>query len=128
MSLLFTILIFITCILLILVVLVQNPKGGGLSSAFGGGSQQIFGGVKKTTDFLDRSTWTLSIVLLALVLASNLFLGNMSTPAEEVQDSAITEQIDGFSVPPAQTSVPAATGTPPPSEGLPETVGEEEQN
>jgi preprotein translocase subunit SecG len=125
MSLLFTILIFITSILLILVVLVQNPKGGGLSSAFGGGSQQMLGGVKKTTDFLDRSTWTLSIILLALVLASNLFLGNVTAASEVQDDSAITEQIEGFSVPPAQTVVPAASSEGA-SEGLPETVEEEE--
>ncbi len=42
------------CVLLILVIMVQNPKGGGLSSTFGGGQQQI-GGVKSTTDFLDKS-------------------------------------------------------------------------
>jgi len=36
--------------------MVQNPKGGGLSSSFGGGSTQQLGGVKKTTDYLDTST------------------------------------------------------------------------
>ena len=40
--------------------MVQNPKGGGLSSSFGGGGTQSLGGVQKTTDFLDKSTWTLS--------------------------------------------------------------------
>ena len=57
--------------LLILVIMVQNPKGGGLSSSFGGDSQQI-GGVKKTTDFLDKSTWVLASLLLILILLSNL--------------------------------------------------------
>ncbi len=52
----FAILIIITSILLVLVVLVQNPKGGGLSSSFGVGGTQQLGGVKKTTDFLDKST------------------------------------------------------------------------
>jgi preprotein translocase subunit SecG len=51
--------------------MVQNPKGGGLSSSFGGDSQQI-GGVKKTTDFLDKSTWVLASLLLILILLSNL--------------------------------------------------------
>lgn len=64
-------LVFLTCILLILVVLVQNPKGGGLSSAFGGSSSsnQIMG-VKRTTDFLEKTTWTLAIILLVLSLSS----------------------------------------------------------
>ena len=45
----FAILIVITCILLVLVVLVQNPKGGGLSATFGGGNQVM--GVKKQPTF-----------------------------------------------------------------------------
>ena len=53
--------------------MVQNPKGGGLSSSFGGGGQQM-GGVQKTTDFLDRSTWILSTLLLILILLSNFGL------------------------------------------------------
>ena len=57
-----------------LVVMVQNPKGGGLSSSFGGGGSQVVGGVKKTGDFLDKSTWTLAITLVVLILASNVAL------------------------------------------------------
>ncbi|GIS27816.1 MAG: hypothetical protein CM15mP129_00130 [Chloroflexota bacterium] len=41
--------------------MVQNPKGGGLASTFGGGGTQQLGGVKQTTDFLDKSTWTLRL-------------------------------------------------------------------
>lgn len=70
----FLILIIVVCFLLILVIMVQNPKGGGLSSSFGGGGSQIVGGVKKTGDFLDRSTWTLSLLLVVLILASNVAL------------------------------------------------------
>ena len=67
----FLILILSVSFLLILVIMVQNPKGGGLSSSFGGDSQQL-GGVKKTTDFLDKSTWVLAGILLILILLSNL--------------------------------------------------------
>ena len=70
----FLILIIIVCFLLILVIMVQNPKGGGLSSSFGGGGNQVVGGVKKTGDFLDKSTWTLSGILILLILASNIAL------------------------------------------------------
>ena len=69
----FVLLILFVCFLLVLVIMVQNPKGGGLSSSFGGGGQQM-GGVQKTTDFLDRSTWILSTLLLILILLSNFGL------------------------------------------------------
>jgi preprotein translocase subunit SecG len=67
-----SILIIIACILLMLVVLIQNPKGGGLSSTFGGLSNQILG-VKRTTDFLEKATWTL-IIAVALLSMSTAFL------------------------------------------------------
>lgn len=68
----FLALIIIVAFLLVVVIMVQNPKGGGLSSSFGGGGAQQLGGVKKTTDFLDKSTWTLATLLLALILLSNV--------------------------------------------------------
>ena len=67
---LFATLIIICSILLVLIILIQNPKGGGLSSTFGGGASQMMG-VKKTTDFLEKATWTLAISLIALILVSN---------------------------------------------------------
>ncbi|MDT0691434.1 preprotein translocase subunit SecG [Salegentibacter sp. F188] len=67
----FLALIVIVAFLLVVVIMVQNPKGGGLSSSFGGGGQQV-GGVKKTNDFLDKSTWTLATLLLVLILLSNV--------------------------------------------------------
>ncbi len=78
----FITLILIVCFLLILVVMVQNPKGGGLSSSFGGGGQQL-GGVQKTTDFLDRSTWILATLLLALILLSNFGLNSRTVDNSE---------------------------------------------
>ena len=66
----FLVLITIVCFLLIIVVMVQNPKGGGLSSSFGGNANM--GGVQKTTDFLDKSTWTLATLLIVLILMSSL--------------------------------------------------------
>ena len=57
--------------------MVQNPKGGALSSSFGGDTQQI-GGVKKTTDFLDKTTWILASLILVLILFSNITLNSES--------------------------------------------------
>lgn len=65
----FYVLIGLACLLLILIVLVQNPKGGGLSSTFAGSNQIL--GVKKTNDFLEKATWTLAIAVgLFCVLSS----------------------------------------------------------
>ena len=72
--------------------MVQNPKGGGLSSTFGGGQQQI-GGVQKTTDFLDKST--LAIVLGSLILISNVSVINDINDSESIliDESTIEETI-----------------------------------
>ncbi|PTM05562.1 MAG: preprotein translocase subunit SecG [Bacteroidetes bacterium] len=88
MVLLITTLIILVCILLVLIILVQNPKGGGLSSSFGGGGTQLFGGVKKTTDFLDRGTWALAIALVVLVLGANVTLSPRSAAQEQVESAA----------------------------------------
>ncbi|AFL97753.1 preprotein translocase subunit SecG [Ornithobacterium rhinotracheale] len=71
------IVIMIVCVLLVMVVLSQNPKGGGLSSTFGGGGSQMFG-VQRTNDFLDKSTWTLAILIAVLVILAN-FMAPRST-------------------------------------------------
>ena len=63
-------LIILICIFLALIVLVQNSKGGGLSSSFGGGNQIM--GVKKTADVLEKATWILGAILVALCLIHNL--------------------------------------------------------
>ncbi len=66
--------------------MVQNPKGGGLSSSLGG-SQQM-GGVQKTTDFLDKSTWTLATILIALILLSSIsFTGSLSESDSKIIDN-----------------------------------------
>lgn len=78
----FLVLIVVVAFLLVVVIMVQNPKGGGLASTFGGGGQQQLGGVQKTTDFLDKSTWTLAAILIGLILASNLAIDNGSNSIE----------------------------------------------
>ena len=79
----FIILILIVAFLLMLVIMVQNPKGGGLSSSFGGGGNQQIGGVQKTTDFLDKSTWALATILIGLILVTNFTnLGSASNKSK----------------------------------------------
>jgi preprotein translocase subunit SecG len=103
----FLVLITIVCFLLIIVIMVQNPKGGGLSSTISG--TQMLGGVQKTTDFLDKSTWTLATILIALILLSSLsFTGSLSDT-----DSKLIEKTEA----PAS----AAPATPAPATPAPAT-------
>jgi len=85
----YAILIIITSILLVLVILVQNPKGGGLSNSFsGGGGNQIMG-AKKTTDFLEKATWTLAIALISLTLLSNFSIDRNSSDDYKMKGSEL---------------------------------------
>lgn len=68
LSTLITILIVAVCLLLVVVVMIQNPKGGGISSSFGALNQ--IGGVKQTSEGIERLTWGLALVLVVLCLAS----------------------------------------------------------
>jgi len=70
-------LIIIASILLILVVLIQNPKGGGLSSSVGSSNQ--LGGVRKTTDILEKLTWGLAIAVFVLSLIAAPMSRNSNT-------------------------------------------------
>ena len=88
---LISVLILITCILLILVVLVQNSKGGGLASNFAGSNQYM--GVRKTADFLEKSTWTLAIILLVLSLFS-IFVIPRNQGIERSVDTELIQPMD----------------------------------
>jgi preprotein translocase subunit SecG len=84
---LISVLVLITCVLLILIVLVQNSKGGGLASNFASNNQIM--GVRKTTDFLEKATWTLAIVLVTLTLTSTFVIPRgqvVETRQSEIQD------------------------------------------
>lgn len=99
------ILCIIVCVLLTLVVLIQNPKGGGIASNFSAGTRIM--GVKRTNDFIEKATWTLVLSLLVLALASNLF-----TASSQKTESLLKKQFDEEGVPavesPLQT-VPQGT-------------------
>ena len=102
----FLILILIVAIALILIVMVQNPKGGGLSSSFGGGGTQQLGGVQKTTNFLDKSTWTLATLLLALILLSNISImsGVGNSGSKAFDENAIENALPPLDVTPQEAS------------------------
>lgn len=73
-----TILIAIVSLLLIVVVLIQNPKGGGVDSTFGGqGANQMFGAAK-STDLIEKITWGLAIALFVLCVITAMSVGDGS--------------------------------------------------
>ena len=89
MYVLLTILIIIAAVLLILLVLVQNSKGGGLAAGFSSGNQVM--GAPKTADFLEKASWTLMGIIIALSIVAVGF--NKSDAASAEEGSAITEQV-----------------------------------
>jgi preprotein translocase subunit SecG len=81
-------LIILFCILLVLVVLAQNAKGGGLSSQFGGSSASNIIGVKKTGDLLEKLTWGFVIAIMVLTLSTNLMDSSSATDNSILDDAA----------------------------------------
>lgn len=73
MLIVFLALIIIASVVLGLIILIQNPKGGGLSSSFGGFGNQLMG-VKQTTDVLEKGTWLFAGIIGVLCLTSAMFI------------------------------------------------------
>ena len=85
MLIIFGILLVITCVILGLIVLIQNPKGGGLSGTLGGFSNQLMG-VKQTTDVLEKGTWIFAAVLGLLCMFSSAFIPKDGTTSSKNDD------------------------------------------
>ena len=79
------ILSIIAAILLMLVVLIQNPKGGGIDSNFGAANQ--LGSVQKTNDVVEKATWYLAIIIVVLALSSSFVLNSKIDPEQTVVNS-----------------------------------------
>jgi len=86
-----SVLILIACVLMVLVVLVQNSKGGGLASNFSSSNQYM--GVRKTADFLEKFTWGLAIAVLALSLFSIAVIPR-GTAKQGTSDTELRQNID----------------------------------
>ena len=91
-----SVLILIASALMVLVVLVQNSKGGGLASNFASSNQ--FMGVRKTADFLEKTTWTLAIILLSLSLLS-IFVIPRNRGTQGKADTELRQSIDEKATP-----------------------------
>ena len=129
MTTLVIVLILLACVVLVCAVLAQNPKGGGLSSAFGGASAAQFIGVKNTTHILEKITWgAATCIMLLSILANILIVPDQSTtesPAdlspnvqevqknasflqepslEDIQDTTSVPSLDELSLPTEESS------------------------
>ena len=85
MTVLFVILIILASAILSLIVLVQNPKGGGLAGNIGGFSNQ-FMGVKQTTDVLEKGTWIFAAVIGVLCILSTFFISGKTQNADRINN------------------------------------------
>ena len=101
--------IVVAAVLLGLVVLMQNSKGGGLSSTFASSGQVM--GVRKTADFLEKATWGLAIAIVVLSFFSSYFAGSGSSSSGEQPQGSKASQAQSVDMP-MPTSAPApATGS-----------------
>jgi preprotein translocase subunit SecG len=116
MTTLFVILIVIAAVALGLIVLIQNPKGGGLAGSFAGVSTQ-FMGVKQTNDVLERGTWIFAAAIAILSLLSTFFItGSKSSDVggrlQDISTRPVQQQQQPQQAAPAvpfSSGVPAAT-------------------
>jgi len=100
-----SVLIIVICILLTLIVLVQNSKGGGLASNFSSSNQVM--GVRKTTDFLEKSTWSLAIALIVLSIVASLSIQRGGGDANRsVIENQIENAVDPTQIPEFPTALP----------------------
>ncbi len=89
-----TIVIILACAILAFFILVQNPKGGGLTGTFGSVGSQVMG-VKKSTDVMEKGTWISMGVIAALCIASVMYYDIPKETKQPQQKSAPAQQQGG---------------------------------
>jgi preprotein translocase subunit SecG len=98
--------IIFLAVLLVLVVLAQNSKGGGLSNQFGGSGASNIMGVKKTGDLLEKLSWGFIVAIMVLSLTAHLMRPTGSGSSNEILDKA------------SEQGAPVLPGTPSDTEEL----------
>lgn len=114
MAIFFLILIILTCVVIGFFILIQNPKGGGLSGTIAGFSTQ-FMGVKQTTDVLEKGTWIVAVLIALLSIASPIFIAPGRSSGSEPNLRPSTNQTAPATTAP---NTPATT-TPAPQQQAP---------
>jgi preprotein translocase subunit SecG len=104
-----SVLVIIACVFQILIVLVQNSKGGGLAANFTSAGQAM--GVRKTADFLEKSTWTLAIAILLLSVVATATIPRGSNKQKSRIENQIENAVDPNAIPTLPTANPPAANT-----------------
>jgi preprotein translocase subunit SecG len=107
MLVIFGILIILASVILGFIVLIQNPKGGGISGVLGGVSNQLIG-VKSSTDIMEKGTWIFAAVVGILCVVSPAFI-----PKDGTASSKNDDLLKNTSTKPQQTAPTPTTGTMP---------------
>lgn len=115
MLIFFGVLIVVACVLLGFFVLVQNPKGGGLSGSFGGFGNQVMG-VRQTTDVLEKGTWILAAAIAVLCLTSTMFVGRGGATGPVRGNSAIEKSAGSGPAATPPATLPLNTQQTPPAQ------------
>ena len=104
------IVVVLAAILMCLIVLIQESKGGGLASSVADANSMM--GVRKTTDFIEKATWTLAAVMIVLSVLSVAFIPDSNAGKSVLQNQATEQQATNPNNLPAipqsnQTAAPA---------------------
>jgi preprotein translocase subunit SecG len=99
-----SIIIIIACFLQVMIVLVQNSKGGGLAANFTSAGQSM--GIRKTADFLEKSTWTLAGAILIMCVVATATIPRGSTTERSRIENSIQNAVDPNAIPTLPTAVP----------------------
>jgi preprotein translocase subunit SecG len=121
MYIILTVLIVLVCIFLSIVVLIQNPKGGGVSATFSGASQQLFG-ASRSSDVVEKTTWTLAVLMMVFCLSSAFFIDRnvvktTSATGEKSEIEKRANETGAFSSQPVTPVTSPAQGQAPPPQG-----------
>ena len=104
-----SVLVIIACVFQILIVLVQNSKGGGLAANFTSAGQSM--GIRKTADFLEKATWTLAGAIMILSVVATATIPRGSTAGHSRLENQIQNAVDPNAIPTLPTAVPPSTTT-----------------
>ncbi len=99
-----SVLVIVACVFQIMIVLVQNSKGGGLAANFTSAGQTM--GIRKTADFLEKSTWTLAAAILILCVVATATIPRGSGGEQSRLKSQIDNTYNPDAIPTMPTAVP----------------------
>ena len=100
-------LIVLVAVILCFVVMIQNSKGGGLASSFASSNQIM--GVRKTTDFIEKLTWSLAGIILVLSIACAYVVPTTTSESSVIMEQAVKESATNPLNTPAGFGAPVMT-------------------